>query len=180
MKEINSKLLKKFVQLAVERLSGDWIIIGGTVLPLVNIDVRLTLDIDVAKGKSESPDQTLQLMEIAEDLGLPVEAINQAGSFFLRKIENWEDNLVLIKSSKSCRVFRPDSTLFLLMKIARFSENDFMDCREITKNLKRIGDKVDSPRVLKKIDTEIENEATDLARKKRLTEFQKFFEKSIK
>jgi hypothetical protein len=37
---IDSKMMKKFINVAVDRLEGDWIIIGGTVLPLLGVDLR--------------------------------------------------------------------------------------------------------------------------------------------
>jgi hypothetical protein len=126
---INSKLMAKFLDKAILKLSGEWIIIGGTVLPLVGIDHRVTVDIDIINLKMEnSTKETIALMEIAESLKLPVESINQAGAYFLSKIDDVKDHLVLIKESKKCKIYRPDVYLFVKLKIERFSETDLDDC----------------------------------------------------
>jgi hypothetical protein len=122
MKPIDKKLLAKFVQMAGDRLKGDWVIIGGTVLPLVGVHHRVTVDIDIVGPPDAGQEQTLVLMEICESLGLPVEAVNQAGAFFLRRIEGWERDLV-----------RPNTTLFILLKLPRLTESDLADCLELLK-----------------------------------------------
>ena len=81
MKGLDHKVMKKFLKLAGARLSGDWVLLGGTLLPALGVDHRVTIDIDLAH-KDQDGSQTLELMQIAEDLGLPVETINQAGAFF--------------------------------------------------------------------------------------------------
>lgn len=92
MNTINHRLLKKFIDLAASKLEGDWILIGGSLLPLLGIEARTTTDIDFVNlnPRKSSNQDTLELMEIAESLKLPVEAINQAGAFFLAT-ENYTD-----------------------------------------------------------------------------------------
>ena len=132
---IDSKLMKKFIDLAVNQLEGEWIIIGGTVLPLMGIDLRVTVDIDLINlAAKNSNSHALQLMEIAESLGLPVETINQAGAYFLSKIEDVRDHLVLFQSAKKCKIYRPDVFLFLQLKIARLSQSDLDDCIAFMEN----------------------------------------------
>ncbi len=130
-KTINKETLLKFIQKAEQRLQGDWVIIGGAVLPLLGVSQRATVDIDIA-GPPESPQsETLVLMEIADELGLPVEAINQAGAFFLRRIKGWEKMLVPLRSvnpEQTAVFFRPQVTLFVLLKMGRLSETDLQDC----------------------------------------------------
>ena len=119
MKPIDRKLLEKLIRLAGTRLRGDWILIGGTVLPLLGIGYRVTTDIDlICVGKSDQTD-TLQLMKLAESLGLSVESINQAGAFFLNKIPDFRSQMILLHSGPSAQIFRPNATLFLRLKIAR-------------------------------------------------------------
>lgn len=47
MKSLDTKLLKEFLKRAGERLHGDWLLVGGTLLPAVGIDSRSTTDIDL-------------------------------------------------------------------------------------------------------------------------------------
>ena len=154
---ITSSILKKFVSLALKRLKGDWVIIGGTVLPLIKIDDRVTVDIDIAKVDKSGSDQTLELMEIAEDLNLPVETINQAGAFFLHRIPNWQSKLVLVSESKTARILRPNGTLFLQLKIARLSTSDLSDCLVMIKHCAKSGEALDIDLLLKAIERETRN-----------------------
>ena len=96
MRAITRSTLAKFVKLAGDRLTGDWVIIGGVVLPILGIDIRSTTDIDVAGPPDASQAQMLTLMDIVATLGLPVESINQAGAYFLYKIKNWQNMILLI------------------------------------------------------------------------------------
>ena len=135
---INAKLMKKFLEKAVNKLSGEWIIIGGTVLPLLGIDHRVTLDIDIINLNFESSNNdSLKLMEIANELKLPIESINQAGAYYLSKIEDIAEHLVLLQQSKKCKIYRPDAYLFIKLKIERFSETDLEDCVQFIKNNKK-------------------------------------------
>ncbi len=134
---INSKLMKKFMAQALKNLNGQWIIIGGTVLPMMGVDHRPTIDIDFINLEfSDSMEQTLKLMAIVESLDLPVETINQAGAYFLSKISNVNKHLVLLDKSKKCEVYRPDAYLFIKLKITRMSESDLLDCLEFMKRNK--------------------------------------------
>jgi hypothetical protein len=142
---INSKLMEKFIAKVLSKLEGEWVIIGGTVLSLLGIDERVTMDIDmVSINNKNSNAQSIKLMEIAESLGLPVEVINQAGEYFLSKVDGYQDHLILFAESKKCKIYRPDAFLFLKLKLARASETDLSDCmaflkhnEEETKELKR-------------------------------------------
>jgi hypothetical protein len=126
---INSKLMKKFVAKVLTNLEGEWVIIGGTVLSLLGIDERVTMDIDmIAINNKHTNSQSIKLMEIADSLGLPVEAINQAGEYFLSKVDGFQDHLILFAESKKCKIYRPDAYLFLKLKLARSSETDISDC----------------------------------------------------
>ena len=62
---INAKTMEKFLDIAIKKLSGEWIVIGGTVLPLVGIDYRVTVDIDIINLKFETANNdSLSLIHI--------------------------------------------------------------------------------------------------------------------
>ena len=86
MTVINTKISKKFLELAAKELKGDWVVMGGTVMVLMGVNERFTVDIDLAGPKTATQADTLKLMTIAEKIGLAPEAINQAGAFFLNRI----------------------------------------------------------------------------------------------
>jgi hypothetical protein len=133
MTVINTKISKKFLELAAKELKGDWVVMGGTVMVLMGVNERFTVDIDLAGPKTATQADTLKLMTIAEKIGLVPEAINQAGAFFLNRIPRWEDNLVPILQTKHFSLSRPNSFLFLQLKIARLSESDLGDCLNMLK-----------------------------------------------
>ena len=91
---ISPEIMRNFVAVAADQLKGSWVIIGGSVLHLLNIAARQTEDIDLAGPLTSTQAESLKLMELAESLGLPVEAINQAGAFFLYKIPGWDRKLI--------------------------------------------------------------------------------------
>ena len=147
MTSIDHTLLMRFVTLAVERLEGDWVVLGGTVLPLLGIEHRVTLDIDVAGPQTAGNRDLLTLMGIADELGLPVETINQAATFFLHRVPDWANLLVPVQTGAKARVLRPNATLFMLLKLERLSEADLSDCLQMLGFAKRTGEVVDAARL---------------------------------
>ncbi len=98
---IDTQVMKQFLALANSRLTGDGVIIGGTLLPLLGINHRVTVDIDIINlDFKNSVDQTIELMDIAQALNLPVETINQAGSYYFSKMTDARDNLILLQESE--------------------------------------------------------------------------------
>lgn len=172
MKAIDRKLLAKLMKMAGSRLTGDWVLIGGTVLPLVGIDYRVTTDIDLVGTETKQQEQLLELMEMASELGLSVETINQAGAFFLHKIKDFKKHLCLVHEGPSARLFRPDLYLFIRLKIGRLSESDLTDCLEYAKYSFQTAEKVDSAGIKKLILVEIKEAKTEerLQRLKKLRE----------
>lgn len=157
MKPISSRILKKFMTLAGDQLQGHWVIIGGAIMPLLDEKARVTIDIDIAGPASATQSDTLKIMAIAEGLGLPVEAINQAGAFFLHKIKTWEEDLVLLHAGRTASFFRPNVTLFLLLKLQRFTETDAADCLTFLKVAPKLGETVDIKRVSASITSQLKS-----------------------
>ncbi len=143
MKSLDAKLLQKFLKRAGERLKGKWLLVGGTLLPAVGIDVRPTVDIDLVGLTEKESAQALELMEISESLGLSVESINQAAAFFVKKAQPRPRDLIPLHEGKSAVIYRPSVELFWKLKLARFSETDFLDCQHYLHFCRRQGDKID-------------------------------------
>jgi uncharacterized nucleotidyltransferase DUF6036 len=144
---VDGSLLQRFLSLAGERLRGDWVVIGGCVLPLRGVEHRATLDIDIAGPDTAGMSETLLLFGIAEELGLPVEAINQAGALFLRRVPDWESMLIEVHRGSTATIRVPDATLFLLLKLGRLSEVDLEDCLAMLKLVRDRGESFDAHRV---------------------------------
>lgn len=124
---LNPKILNQFMELALKNLKGDWIILGGTLLPALGVEHRSTIDIDFVSKNESSNSQLLQLMEIAQSLGLPIETINSAAAYFLKKIPDYSERLILLKKSKDCSILRPTLDLYFELKISRALESDIQD-----------------------------------------------------
>ncbi len=147
MSGLDAPTLERFVRLAGERLRGEWLVLGGTVIPLLGGRHRATLDIDLAGPADAGQDQINVLLQLALDLGLPVEAINQAAGFFLRDIEGWHAERVLLHAGPTARLYTPSATLYLLTKIERLTESDLGDCLEMLRLARRDGVEPDTVRL---------------------------------
>lgn len=110
-----------------ERLEGDWLLVGGALVALWLTPRRVTEDIDLV-GLTGSPEERLRVMEIASEAGLPIEAVNSAADFFVRRIHGWRDEIEIFRKGPRARIYRPSPTLFLLLKVGRLSEQDLDDC----------------------------------------------------
>ncbi|OFZ79199.1 MAG: hypothetical protein A2603_04020 [Bdellovibrionales bacterium RIFOXYD1_FULL_55_31] len=164
---LDQKLLKKFLKTAGETLSGEWVLIGGTVLPALEQDIRVTLDIDLIALDDAAPAQTIKLMEIAEALGLPVETINQAGSYYFRKLRGSREHLVLLIQGKHATIYRPDVTLFLRLKIPRLTEADLTDCLAFLKVARNLEEPLEKKEIKKLLESELKADPAP-GRKERL------------
>lgn len=129
----DSKKMKLLLKKSAEKLNGKWLLIGGTVLPALGVDYRATIDVDLIPLNAQSNDDLISLMELAEDLSLPIEAINSAGAYFLKKIGSYENDMVLLLKGSMAEIYRPNFYLFFQLKIARLSEQDFLDILEMRK-----------------------------------------------
>ena len=171
---INKKILGKFLKIAGDRLTGDWILIGGSVLPALGIDVRTTVDIDFIGKTDQQQMQNLELMNIAVELGLPVETINQAGAYYLTKIPDYDKHLVKLHKGKKATIFTPDLYLFLKLKLERFTESDFTDCLEYIVYYKK--QKI-APFLIEKCKFLLESKLKDKSTKERVLKLIKKLEK---
>jgi hypothetical protein len=113
-------------------LKGDWVLLGGALVAVWLSAKRRTEDVDLA-GPGKRADERLQLMRLARELELPVEAVNTAADFFLHQVKGWRRHLVLLQEGRTARIFRPDATLFLILKARRMSQRDLDDCRLLLK-----------------------------------------------
>jgi hypothetical protein len=177
MKVLDAKLLAKFLQLASEKLKGRWLLVGGTLLPAVGIDVRSTVDIDlVGLGDTERL-QNLELMELAEKLGLSIESINQAADYFVKNSKYHESDLIPLKRGKSAVIYRPSLQLYWQLKIARLTESDVADCLAYLGYCQGQGDKV-SKKFLQEMIKREQRKESSLDKKTRLSNLSKALESS--
>lgn len=110
-----------------DRLEGPWLLVGGAAIALWLEPRRMTEDIDLVPMKS-SGRARLALMELAEELGLPIEAVNTAADFFVQRIPDWERDVEVLHRGARSTIYRPNATLMVLLKMRRLSERDLADC----------------------------------------------------
>lgn len=133
---LTSKILNQLAEKITDEVKGDWLVFGGASLYLIGLDSRATIDVEVAPFLSSTNEDLLNIMSLADRLNLPIETINQAGSFFLTRIQNWQNRCHLIKKGKKGRIFIPEFDLYIELKSARMSESDLLDCLNYFKWIK--------------------------------------------
>jgi hypothetical protein len=147
---LDRRRLHRLIEAACEQLDGDWVLLGGAVAALCFSPDRVTEDIDlVALGGPDS--RRYELMDFALGQGLPIEAVNSAADFFLRREGNITADLELLHAGSRGRVLRPSPTLFLLLKCGRMSESDLDDCLAQLGQVRSEGGAIDAPRVLARL-----------------------------
>lgn len=139
------------VQAVADRLDGEWLLVGGSLVALWIEPRRTTEDVDLVPVRG-SKDARMALLGLAADLGLPVEALNSAADFFVERIPGWTDEIEVLRKGRRGTIYRPSPTLFLLLKIRRLSEEDLRDCLALLKKAARESLAVDPGAVLRGID----------------------------
>jgi hypothetical protein len=125
--ELDRSRIERFLARAADTLVGDWVLIGGAAAAVWFAPGRTTEDIDLV-GSEGTNAERLRVMEVADEQGLPVEAVNSAADFYVRRIPDWSREVVLLRQGTSARIYRPTATMFLLLKIGRLGEQDLDDC----------------------------------------------------
>ena len=124
--ELDRARIERFLTRAVATLEGEWVLIGGAAAAVWFSPGRTTEDIDLVGGEGTNAER-LRLMEVADAEGLPVEAVNSAADFYVRRIKDWNREVVVLLQG-TATIYRPTATLFLLLKINRLGEQDLDDC----------------------------------------------------
>jgi hypothetical protein len=133
------------------RLTGEWLLLGGALVALWVQPRRVTEDIDVVGLDTEGRPR-LALLQLAHDLGLPVEALNSAADFFVSRVEGWRDEVEPFRKGAAGTVLRPTPTLFVLLKVERLSETDLADCLAVIARAAEDGLRLDRERLIAAVD----------------------------
>ncbi len=164
--ELDRQRIDELVSAVADRLEGDWLLIGGALVALWLSPRRVTEDVDLI-GIADASAQRPKLLSLAWDLGLPIETLNSAADFFVERIEGWRQEIAPLRKGSKGTIFRPTPTLFLLLKLARLSEQDLEDCLALLELADREGLPLDRQRLT---DAAIELPATsdaELAERRR-------------
>ncbi len=145
--------LRELMGRFVERVDGDWVLLGGALVALWLDGARETFDVDIV-SRSVDGQARLELLAFGHDEGLGPEGINSAADFFLRRLEGWEEGLVELMAGARGRILRPSITHFVLLKLRRLSEQDLQDVLLALERATRGGEAVDDARLLEAIEAE--------------------------
>lgn len=119
----------------IKTLRGEWLLVGGALLHVLEINDRVTLDIDLVPLEEITNKDQLQIMKIAEKNNFPPETINFAAEYFVKKQKNWRKELVILFENKNLKLYRPSRKLFRLLKEQRGTETDLMDIEMFEKKI---------------------------------------------
>ncbi|MBA3460221.1 MAG: hypothetical protein H0T46_09700 [Deltaproteobacteria bacterium] len=143
--------IRALLEAAGNKLTGEWLLVGGAAAAAWFSPGRTTEDLDLV-GLGGTQDERFALMQLASDAGLPVEAVNSAADFFIRKVAGWRDQLVELHRGPRAVIYRPTATLFLLLKIGRLSEIDLDDSLRLVDHCRVQNEPLDADRVRDAID----------------------------
>ncbi len=125
---IKQEQYNHFLKSVADDLEGDWLVIGGSLLAIIQAESRTTVDIDLCPLNEMTNELRLSLMTVAQNAGLSIESINPAADFFLKQIPNWKSSIVIFLNGKKGNLYRPSFELYLKLKIERLSQTDIEDC----------------------------------------------------
>ncbi|MHC4339688.1 MAG: nucleotidyl transferase AbiEii/AbiGii toxin family protein [Planctomycetota bacterium] len=149
--ELERQSIESIVHAVADRLEGEWLLVGGALVALWLQPERTTEDVDLV-GFRPSADARLELLELADELGLPVEALNTAADFFVERVAGWRDETEILYRGARGAIHRPSPTLFLLLKVRRLSERDMSDCLALIDKAASESLPLDCDRVVRSID----------------------------
>jgi hypothetical protein len=167
MKPLGRKKIEKVLRESMDRIEGEWVLVGGSLLVVQGFSDRSTVDIDLVGLSNPTQSAALELMKVAEANGIPIEAVNQAASYFVLRIENVRDHLVPWISGKKGRLYEPDLYLYVSTKIGRLSETDLSDSIAWIRARKPYASRERILETLERVESEIAA-ASDPERRKRL------------
>jgi hypothetical protein len=139
------------VQAVADRLDGEWLLVGGGAAILWFGRDRETEDVDLV-GLRDTMEERLQLLTLAAERNLPVEAVNSAADFFVRRIDGWRDEIAPRVKGARGQVYAPSATLFVLTKLNRLSEEDLGDVEAAMTSARADGLPFDAERVRAALD----------------------------
>ena len=149
--QLDRARIEQFLYRAAETLEGDWLLIGGAAAAVWFAAERTTEDIDLI-GSDGTNAERLRLMELADAEGLPIEVVNTAADFHIRRIPDWNREVVELRRGPAATIYRPTATMYLVFKLHRLSEQDLDDCFALLTWCTANNDPIDPDRVRSAID----------------------------
>ena len=159
--------IQALLELAGERLEGEWLLVRGSAAAAWFAPTRTTEDVDLI-GLAGTQEERFALMNLALEAAIPIEAVNSSADFFVRRIAGWREELVVLHRGPRATLYRPSATLFLLLKIGRLSASDCEDCLGLVAHCAQSGEAIDRGRVQEALADLRESTDTSLREGRRL------------
>jgi hypothetical protein len=118
------------LDIAGETLPGEWLLIGSAAAAAWFSPHRTTDDfelINIAGAEAEM----LAAMGFAAENGIPFEAMSSVEDFHLRRIDHWQRDIAVLHKGSRATIYRPNATLFILLKLRQLGDTDLADCVEL-------------------------------------------------
>ena len=154
---MKTETIQEIINFLCQELGGDWFLTGGALVRLKFDSSRGTEDLDFVRINHPTLSD-----EAAKDIffrwlmnkNLGPEWVNSAVEPFVKEVPNWQKETVLIEKGSKGRIFRPNQTLFIYLKLKRGSEIDFND---ILIAKKKCSEKFDEKKFLSWADEKLKN-----------------------
>ncbi len=130
---METQAVEEILNYLCEELGGDWLLTGGSLVRLSFDASRSTEDVDLVRIRHGSlSDEAARnaLFKWLIGRGLGPEWVNSAVEPFVREIPGWERELALLRAGSAGRIYRPNLTLFVYLKLRRGTEIDLGDIRK--------------------------------------------------
>ncbi len=130
---MNASQVQKIVDYLADELGGDWFLTGGALVQLAFNPDRGTEDVDFVRiAHPELSDEAArnQFFQWLMRNGLGPEWVNAAVEPFVREVSGWQHEVMLLKQGSRGRVFRPNLTFFVYLKLRRGTSIDVADIHE--------------------------------------------------
>ena len=124
---------EEILRYLLDEVGGDWFLTGGGLVRMSFDAARGTEDLDlVGLSHPELSDESAKQMlyRWLIDRGFGPEWINSAVEPFVREVEGWQNETVLVRTGEKGRLFRPTITLFAFLKLRRGTEIDVGDIQK--------------------------------------------------
>ncbi len=172
---IDGDVSRKLFRALEGKIHGEWVLLGGALLPALGETYRVTYDIDLAALADVSQSETLALMEAAESIGLPIEAVNTAAAYFLLRINDFKKHLLPLFEGKNLKIFRPDVELYWRLKLSRLSETDALDCIRYLEVTQRRGETINRKALIRALDEAETPKDVGTMKRRRIEQLRKRF-----
>jgi hypothetical protein len=144
--ELDRDRIERFLDRAARELTGRWVVVGGAAAAVWFAAERTTQDIDII-GSDGTNAERLHLLEVADAEGLPIETVNTGADYYVRRTAGWDTEVIELRRGANATIYRPTATMYLLLKLARLSEQDLDDCLALLAWCAATGEPIDRARI---------------------------------